>query len=69
MSAGNCNIGPFGRTGYADEYEGYCSKLTDREKCFAFLKQHIDEKGNIYKAEDSAKSVFCFRSLLRKAED
>jgi len=65
-SAGNCGIGPFGKTGDAGRYEAHCSGLKSGEKCLAYLKQHVDDQGQIDKAGDRAKAIFCLRSILSK---
>ena len=67
--AGHCSIGPFGKTDDVGLYEGFCSKLTNGEKCLAYLKQHIDDEGQIHKAEDRAKAIFCLNSILSKVAD
>ena len=68
VSAGNCDIGPFGKSGDVGKYKGSCSKLTKAEKCLAYLaylEQDIDEKEQIYVAEDTAKTVFCLKTVLK----
>ncbi len=66
MPAGNCSIGPFGNIGDLGKYEGYCSKLTNGEKCLAYLKQHISQDGQVNEAYDKAKAIFCLKSTLGK---
>ena len=68
-SAGNCDIGPFGGVGDAGPYKNYCKKLSNNEKCFAFLRQHITEDGQIDRSQDQAKAVFCLNSVLGRIVD
>ena len=65
-NAGHCSIGPFGTDGDVGVYRGMCHRLTNIEKCFAYLKLHIRDDGRMDRAYDSAKARFCEEALMSK---
>ena len=68
VSAGHCDVGPFGKSGDTAEYQGKCRELTAAERCLAYFKQHFTEDGQVDSAYDSAKATFCSRLILKKLD-
>lgn len=45
--AGNCAIGPYRQTSKAGPYNPLCATMPDAEKCLAFIKQHMNDQGEL----------------------
>ena len=67
--AGNCDVGPFGKSGDTGAYTGLCKQLTGEEICLAYFKGHFKDDGEMIPAYDTAKAKFCSNKLILRLSE
>lgn len=65
--AGHCRIGQFPQTQKVGYYNSLCEIMQDGEKCYAFLKGHVQSSGAIEPVNSEAieKARYCLDVLRR----